>query len=303
MNNGKTAREPHALDNVVTVNADNQWSRRINQWRRPMEFDERVSWLHTNHARNGNGPERFIFYLELADHYGDHDHFIGDPSEEMSIWTNKMLMSHWEMKSAFSKHAFMVLSEHFFKPLITGNDGPCPYEVLYQDPLFSKLVWFFRPYGGYGGFDNLRPMPNSLQSVCKDVGEHYVETVRKYASRFCIDAWYMLNEKWRPGWSVHHTPDPKIAWPLRREIIALMRHLNHIGLIESEQYAPTLKVFKEIILSLCEEDNIQCASEDLDSRLFVNEVIADLARKSYPWAASLFVASTKMEWHSVSVAK
>lgn len=295
MNNEKTAREPHALDAVVTVNANNQWPRRLKQWRRPMEFDERVSWLRTNYARNGNGPERFIFYLELADHYGDTDHFIIDPADEESIWTNKSFISRGEMKSAFSKHAFVVLSEHFFKPLVIGNDGPCPFDVLYQNPLFSKLIWFFRPYGGYGGFDNLRPTPDSLRSVCKDDGKHYVDMVRKYAGFFCTDAWYILNEKWRPGWDSNRAPDPKIAWPLRREIIALMRHLNRTDMIESDQYVPTQRVFKEIIPSLCEEVGIPCASEHLDSKLFVSEVIAELARKSHPWAASLFVASIKME--------
>lgn len=135
MNNEKTAREPHALDSVAISGDRKPWKRRLEQWQGVMEYEERLSWLHTNSVRDGNCPEWPAFYISLADRHGDENHFLSLPEHKQTIWTRTTIMSFAEIKSALSKKAFAILCEHFFAAFLQEEgQKPCPYYPPLSEP-------------------------------------------------------------------------------------------------------------------------------------------------------------------------
>jgi len=286
-------REQHALDTVEIKEGQVTWRERLSRWERPMIFEDRLSWLHTNHVRDGNGPERFIFFLELADRYGERDVFTQLPNHDKYLVTPKSYLSVAQLKSRLSKKAFAILCNVFFNK----EEPPCSICVPYQNPLFSKLLWFFRPYGGDGGWDNLRPY--TTDGLAKDDGRHYVDVANKFAKEFVLDAWQMLNHHWFKCWDTDE-PDPKVAEPHWREIVVLLRHLDMLRIIEDGQYIPIPSVFKKMVRMVLEEHHVTFDEEDLEDIQLVGKLLEPLAKKGDQLARSLNITRLNVNDHDHS---
>jgi hypothetical protein len=293
INDGDGKREQHALDTVAIKESKVTWRERLSQWERPMIFEDRLSWLHTNHVREGNGPERFIFFLELADRYGERDVFTQLPNHDKHLITSKSYLSIAQLKSQLSKKAFAILCNVFFNK----EEPPCPIYVPYQNQLFSKLLWFFRPYGGDGGWDNLRPY--TTDGLAKDDGRHYVDIANKFAKEFVLDAWQMLNHHWFKCWDTDE-PDPKVAEPHWREIVVLLRHLDMLKIIEDGQYIPIPSVFKKMVGMVLEEHHVTFNKEDLEDIQLVGKLLEPLAKKGDRLARSLNITRLNVNDHDHS---
>lgn len=298
-------REPHVLDEV-RITERKSWQRRLRDWHSPMSFDDRVAWLHINYEREGNGPEQFIFYLELADRYGDGELFR--PSKIMSdshVYTLRSYDAVFRLKTQLSRKAFAVLCTNFFAEQ-GENRGQYPYALPYQQPLFGQLLWFFRPYGGFGGFDNLRP--SVTNGLGKDGGEHYVKVARNFAKTFVLNAWDMLNRRW---YNSITKPDPQIADPHAEEIIRLMRHLNLLDNIERGQHMPRLNIFLKMVCMMLERHEMVKVSPNwLDNKARVRRLLLLGAKEGNPLATALYAVwphvydqkdpcPTDFEFHSV----
>jgi hypothetical protein len=279
-------REPHALDEIQVLPSSNNWNEQLAKWEKPMTFEDRISWLHTNHVRNGNGPERFIFYLELADRYGESEVFSVLPDHcgsESSIFTAGSYSSKGGLKTKISVKAFTILCTHFF----AEDASPCPIDLPYKEPLFSKLLWFFRPFGGDGGWDNLRTYNSSR--LGKDDGAHYLDVAKGYAMQFVINAWSLLNGKW---FLIEDCPPPdsKMVKSHWKEIVALIRHLDLLSIIEYGQYLPTPEVFKKMVRFVLNAEGIGVNEEVLGDASFVGTVLEPFVRKGNKLARVLYVA-------------
>ncbi len=268
-------REAHALDSIVVIKNQKSWEKRVKEWQAPMEFNGRISWLHTNHMREGNGPEKFIFYLEVADGYGDKDIFRGSNEK-------------WKI----SQKAFTILCNFFF---VNGENSPCPFIVPYQEPLFSKLLWFFRPYGGMGGWNNLRPRDTS--GLGKDGGRHYLSIARKYAESFVLDAWQLLNRTWYKCWEVN--PDPKVADPHLLQITLLLHHIGMLEHLESRQYTPSPDVFKKLLRAVFLQNTIAWEENSLDDAKYVGTLLEPLVKKEDRLAKALYFARLNVNSESM----
>lgn len=244
----------HPLDNIK-IHGRNSWDQCLKQWQSPMSFDDRMSWLHTNYHRNGNGPEQFLFYLELADHYGDgSEAFSKKSSDKEPVFSMSSYASRAELKARLSCKAFTVLCTEFFSSQKDGR-SQYPFILPYRDPLFSKLLWFFRPYGGHGGYDNLHP--SQTDCLGKDGGKHYIQVSNAFAKKFILDAWQILNSRWYYGGIPHNCPDSAVAQPHWREIVTLLSHLHMIEELGYGQYMPRPWVFKNMVRKLLSENNIE----------------------------------------------
>lgn len=280
--NNAEKRVGHSLDSIVITKDHLNWEERVNQWNSSMEYDDRVSWLHINHVREGNGPEKFIFYLDLADRYGEEDIFTGLPGHKEHIFTLRSYESPALLKSRLSKKAFSILCTEFFSKK-EGN-APCPCMVPYKEPLFSKLLWFFRPYRGDGAFDNLRPI--NTEGLGNDGGRHYVSIANEFARRFALDAWELLNHRWCHDGG----PDPKVAEEHFCEIVLLLRHLDLLrNMGELGQYMPTLQVFKKMVQFVLDEKGISFENKSLDDVSDVGKLLEPLVKSGNKLARTLFV--------------
>ncbi|GEM_PF-5310524 len=249
-NEADEKREPHALDSIEISEGVESWENMLKRWKRPMLYDDRLEWLHKSQKRDGNGPERFLFFLELADRHGEHRVFDGLPQNTGFRFTLESYASIVDLKSNLSANAFAILCNNFFAQT-EEQKAQYPLMLPYEEPLFSKLLWFFRPFGGYGGYDNLRPY--NPERLGKNKGRHYLDVARKFAERFTMNAWSMLNARWN---CTGQTPDFKPAELYWREIIILMRHFDLLKHIEHGQHVPTSEVFKKMLDLVFEENNI-----------------------------------------------
>jgi len=277
-------RTPHVLDEIIIPDELLSWEESVGQWHLPMSFDERLAWLNTNHIRRGNGPEQFIFFLELADRYGDRNLFDSLPGQNKSQRTLNSYESLAKMKRRLSNRAFAILCNVFFAK---REDPEYPYILPYEDPLFSKLLWFFRSDGEYIGFNNLRP--NNTDELGKDGGRHYITCAQEFAKNFAGDAWQMLN---RCRYYCHEGPRPKpeLAMAHSKEVIDLLLQLDLLDLIEIDQYAPTEEVFQIMLKLRLERSGVQFDVDGLKSDLYVCELLEPLVMAGDKFAKRLYVA-------------
>lgn len=298
-----TGRKPHVLDSIRMPEGRLDWQSRLKKWHSPLSFDERMSWLHTNHYRDGNGPEHFLFYLNIADRYGENPEVFKSSTKDDKHESTAMdgYSSRADLKSRLSKKAFSVLCTEFF----TKENGrsPVPYIVVYQDPLFSKLLWFFRPYGGRGGWDNLRP--SNTGHLGKNGGQHYVSVANSYAKEFIVDAWAILNSRWFKCWD-GDKPKSAIAQPHWELIVDTMDHLNMFDSIGIGQYGPRPLIFKNMVRKVLRENNILIDESRLDDIHVLGKTLEPLVKKGgslvkYLYMARLHVFDPEKEFDKVWV--
>ena len=285
--NSNAERVKHALDLIPIVEKSTEWNERVKSWYKPMSFDERISWLHANQIRgSNNGPEQFIFFLDLADRHGESKLFDSLPDHTECQFTLKSYQSLATMKARLSKKAFTILCSTFFADYEEGQ-GQFPIGLQYQEPLFSKLLWFLRSFGGVGGFDNLR------QSDCgglgKDGGSHYLEVARKFAQRFVLDAWQILNRRWYKL-DDGEKPNPTMAWLHFREIVILMRRFDLLENVERGQYGPTVQTFNAMVGMVLEENKVFYLQTDLGSESTMRRHLEHLTKCGDALAKVLYIA-------------
>jgi hypothetical protein len=124
---------------------------RLNDWMKPMTLHERVSWLECNWYEGGDGPEIFMFYLNLANGYGDNTELLDSGQQGYGFYYNKVIGKD-KVKIVLKVRAFVVLAKYFFT--IPENDREPNYHPMlpYKRPLFGALLEFFRTRSGYGWF-------------------------------------------------------------------------------------------------------------------------------------------------------
>jgi hypothetical protein len=201
-----------------------------------------------------------------------------------------------DLKSRISKKAFAILCNAFFN----AEEPPYPYRLPYENPLFSKLLWFFRPYGGDGGWDNLRP--RDKDGLGKDGGSHYVCVARDFAHEFVLDAWQLLNHHWYKCWD-GGIPNPNVVEPHWCEIVALMRHLDMLENIERGQYIPIPPVFKKVVGMALKENSVTFAEKDLEDTQLVGRLLEPLVKRGDTLARSLNIARLNVNDHDHSSCK
>jgi hypothetical protein len=288
------SRTPHALDGIVMPGGGMSWKERLERWNKPLGFDDRMSWLHTNYHRDGNEPDHFLFYLDIADRYGEEiGEFTQSPKDEEHIFTLGPYSSRAELKSRLSKKAFAILCTEFFSDQDRGG-SQFPFILPYQEPLFSKLLWFFRPYGGHGGWDNLRP--RNSKHLGKDGGKHYLPLAEKFAMKFILDAWQILNSRWYYC-TDGEKPDPAVAKPHCDTIIKLVLHHRILDTAMFGQYTPRAWVFKKMLRMVFEENTVTFTESDLDNIDVLGKLlepfVADDNFAAYLYIARLSVYDTK----------
>ena len=284
-------RLPHELDGLTFVEDSRSWEDRVKEWKRPMSFDRRMEWLHTNGHREGNGPEKVIFFIKLADRYGVRDFF--PPSDgRRQIFTSRTgsLLTIPKMRKMICQKAFSILANTFLRQ--TKDYTAFPYVLPYTEPLFSELLWFFRPYDGLGGFDNLRP--SDTDGLGKDGGDYYVSLAKNFANEFMFYAWGLLNNCWNKSWSTN--PDARVVNGHEREIIMLMRRLGRENSMRG-QFKPTAEVFDTMFSMLYEENfDTQVPPADLENKEFVGKTLEGLVRSGHSsFARFLYVVRLEVE--------
>lgn len=239
---------------VVITPGDYSWEARINRWLKPMSLQERMAWLHSNWYREGNDPEIFMFYLNLAHGYGDHVEYQATGNIVDSWYNGKRIQDNMAEYMLRAK-AFTILANNFFNiPEASCNPN---YPVLspYRNPLFTALVSFFEPYDGIGGFDNLRPKYTS--NLGKDGGQHYIETTNAFAKRFASKALVMLCRKNPFPYSSVEPIDLDIAWDCRFPILRIATRLgifnDTFNLIRENISEPVFIFFFEFLFQECRE--------------------------------------------------
>lgn len=284
-------RLAHVVDGLAFVDDRRSWADRVKEWGRPMTFDQRMEWLHVNSQREDNGPEKAIFFMKLADRYGERDLFPSskDGSDEILLSRTENVSTIPQMRRRIVQRAFSVLVNTFFRQ--TEEHCGFPYVLPYTEPLFSELLWFFRPYGELGGFDNLRP--RDTERLAKDGGDHYVRLANDFAKDFMFGAWELLNNCWNRSWDIN--PKGKVTHGHEREIIMLVRRLDLMDYMQG-QLKPIARVFKTMFAILCEENfQTQVPSSDLEDPRFVEQTLRKSAKTGWSFARYLYVARLNVE--------
>ncbi len=205
---------------VVTTPGENTWEDRVKKWYKPMTLQERETWLRSNWTRIDNGPDIFIFYLDLAHGYGDNVKTVDFKTSDGVYCVRTDIIHPCEVTTFIRQTAFSVLANHFFKK---ENDN-YPFDLPYSEPLFSHLVDFFKPYNGIGGFDNLRP--SSKKFLGRDGGVHYVDNAYGYAHSFAGNAFLMLNGLNPFPFSEGSSIDFSVAQSRKVDIVSLARRFG-----------------------------------------------------------------------------
>lgn len=279
-----TKTEPHKLDNTILLERS-LWRERIKKWNRPMSFDDRKGWLRANLVREDNDGAQFIFGMEVADRYGEPPPETGAGSKKCIFTLTAGYKTIGELKRKLGQEAFAVICKHYF------GKKDFPYLLPYQEPLFSTLLWFFRPYGGFGGWDNLRPHEDNC--LGKDGGKHYLETACSFAKEFTRNAWSLANRRWYMG-TEGDPPSSKMALPHLWDIAMLLRRLDMLRCIEEGQYAPRPDVFMKLLTRMLAENNVQYEPTKLTDQEWQNATLASSVGKD-PLARSLYVARLNLD--------
>lgn len=283
-------RLAHEFDDLVFVEDSRSWEDRVKEWKHPMSFDQRMQWLHINGQREGNGPEKAIFFIKLADRYGERDLFPpSDGDKKLFFPRTESVLTIPQMRKRLCQKAFSVLANTFFRQ--TEEYTGFPYVLPYTEPLFSELLWFFRPYDGLGGYDNLRP--SDTKGLGKDGGDHYVRLANVFAKDFVFGAWMLLNNCWNRCWETN--PDGKATCGHEREIIMLMRRLDREDSMQG-QFKPLARVFKTMFSMLYEESfHTRVPSSGLEDQKFIEETLRELAKSGHPLARFMYVVRLDIE--------
>lgn len=283
-------RLAHELDDLVFVEDSRSWEDRIKEWKCPMSFDQRMEWLHVNGQREGNGPEKVIFFMKLVDRYGEQDLFPPSDSDEKLFFTRtEGVLTIPQMRRRTVQKAFSVLANTFFRQ--TGEYSGFPYVLPYTEPLFSELLWFFRSYGGLGGFDNLRP--SDTKGLGKDGGDHYVRLANDFAKEFIFGAWMLLNNCWNRCGGI--IPKGEVTHGHEREIIMSMLRLDMEDRMQG-QFKPLASVFKTMFEVLYEESfQTQVPSSSLGDQGFVEQTLRKWAKSGHSLARLMYVVRLDIE--------
>lgn len=278
--------ENHVLDNIIIDNTREEqgWNIRVKEWYVSMSVTERMSWLHANVVRGRwNGPDQFIFFMDVADGYGS---FVFNESRENGVisTSNPGQCPLWKQKELIAKKAFALLCTNFF-PKKDGGEMQFPPALIYQRPLFAKLLWFFRP-------NVINPMgiissnlyPRDFSDVGKDGGKYYIEVVRKFATRFVYDAWLILIGK--PSLQ---NCDQGVVRPHFEEIVRLLCVLDQIDSVFNEdQSRPSKEVFMTM-LHLAIKDGFKDTQSAL-SVYSMDALLEQLIMRNDKLASALYLA-------------
>jgi hypothetical protein len=271
-------REAHALD-AISITETRDWKQKVQVWNGSLPFQDRISWLHQNHVREGNGPEQVIFYLEVADRYGE-SIFEGLRDHKKCLDTGEKYGTVATYKTLLSRKAFEILCTHCF-----GQEHPpYPYILPYIEPLFGKFLWFFRPYGGLGGYDNLRP--RAFDTGTKGKYSHHLSVANKFAVNFAYDAWSLLNQSWNKCWETD--PNPAVADVHWREIIMLVRRLRLLENMDSPSTAPNRLNFDRMVQMLFGEQDTSYSLGNLSDLQFIRRQIETQMTRGSGFAKDLY---------------
>ncbi|MFA6552523.1 MAG: hypothetical protein WCT19_03435 [Candidatus Paceibacterota bacterium] len=194
----KKDREPHVLDDMTFVKGPT-WPELKKLWHKPpcselMWQELRMSILHYGFISGTNGKEdeldRVAFYLKVADRYDLPEAFFdGNNDTSKRFFTNFGYLSAGKLQLMIARQAFKSLCEGFFKE--NGEYGYTHTISLAITPaLFARLLWFFRRRRvDCDNNTNLHPMSGS-DGLYRDVPEHYIRTLQKFARTFCRAAWH-----------------------------------------------------------------------------------------------------------------
>lgn len=252
-----------------------------------MTLQERESWLKSNWTRIDNGPDIFIFYLDLANGYGDSSKVVNTKASGSVHYVRRDMIFLPEVSTFIRQTAFSILANHFFKQ---GSEE-YPFHLPYTEPLFSHLVGFFKPYNGIGGFDNTRPL--SRKFLGKDGGVYYIDNVHRYGSDFAERAFLMLNGIDPFPFSQVPKSDLAIAYNYRVDIVSMARKFGVLGSQEvldiKTLKTSTLCLLYRILFAECGETVIvdkntisggsvegalkRCVAKRHDIALFLNNAI------------------------------
>ena len=280
-------REPHALDRITLAPDRQDWQAEERVWQNEkLTLKERIGWLHTHSEGVSNSPKQLVFYLDIADRYGEPNTFMPAKISGRRLYHVDSITP---LQSVLARKAFAVLCSYFFS---RDTDPYYPHPLLYKEPLLSKLLWFFRPYDGNDGWDNLRP--REAQGLGKDGGRHYIQTVGTFAKKFALDLWQILNHRWY--WLTDWKPEAETVWPHRGELFALMSRLDGLGigffnLITHGQYAPERKVLDEILRYIFEKEDLPFyPSNSANGNIKAKETLEGLIIGGHPLAMALYAA-------------
>lgn len=281
------SRESHALDGIEFEHKTPDWEDRVREWNKPMSFDARMQWLHTNGVREGNGPEKVIFYLGIADRYSELNLFIGNGNTHCSL--SEGSISEKQMRRKLAQKAFAVLTNVFLRQ---ENDySGFPLSLPYSEPLFSKLLWFFRPFGGLGGWDNLRPRDTT--GLGRDGGRHYIDLANKFAGEFAFDAWQLLNDCWSKCWE--GSPYKHVTYNHESEIIMLMRRLNKETCMQG-QYKPLPNILYRMTRMVIEEYTGKPVFDgNLRDKKYVEGILRLAVKTQNPFARLVYLVRVDAE--------
>lgn len=185
--------EKHVLDGV-TIIEEGSWGDWMKKWEKPQSLSSRISMIHQAFRRERPDDktlmEKFCFFLEAADQFDLANHAT---------------------KGALATKSFVVLCNHLFD----DKKGDYPYSLPYLEPLFSKLLWFFRRRKAGLINSNIHPQQTHMLGGEKQA-KHSLGITREFAERFAIRAWdsnkaweycdytkEKLNEMWQtttPHW-------------------------------------------------------------------------------------------------------
>ena len=284
-------RLAHEVDGLAFVKDKRSWEDRVKEWGRPLSFDRRMEWFHVNGQREDNGPEKAIFFMKLADRYGEPDLFPSPKGGggELFLPHTGGVFTIPQMRRKVVQKAFSVLANTFFRQ--TEDYCGFPYVLPYTEPLFSELLWFFRPYDGSGGWDNLRP--RDTEGLAKDGGDHYVRMANDFAKNFVFGAWMLLNDCWNRGGETN--PKGEVTRGHEREIVMLMWRLDMENSMQG-QFKPLARVFKTMFEILYEGSfHAQVPPTCLEDQKFVEQTLKELAKSGHPLARLMYVVRLDVE--------
>lgn len=236
-----TECEPHVLDDIRITNQSSNWRELMRQWQRPMTLSERLNFIRGMSTPIGNGIDQFIWLLKVADRYQSEVFRTVNADPRQILHANRVIENP-QAKSLISICAMKILCSHFFK---VTDSMVYPHRLAYEEPLFSNLMWFFRPMTP-GLLNNL-----SCRSALlgKDEGAHYREVLHSFASDFARNLWQMLNRRFKPYWDLPTNYEFVDVAKHQKAVTDLMFELgafNGLGYMIDTSLTPTREVFEKM---------------------------------------------------------
>lgn len=171
--------EKHALSKVVITPPWN-WQRWKREWNKPQPCDRRESMLHSifrDRPPDQELAEKVCLMLDIADNYYGREKIM-DHANDVHVMGTEL------GKKDLAIRAFITLCNNFF------HDGDYYVNFPFEEPVFSKLLWFFRRHmpGTDAITSNIHPSEASILGG-KDQSKHYLKQAREFAREFAIIAW------------------------------------------------------------------------------------------------------------------